>query len=58
MEADGAGGFHVHTAAGDTLHTMGVIAASGSFGNPYVPALPGQDGYTGQALHVADYLPE
>ncbi|GGP14422.1 NAD(P)/FAD-dependent oxidoreductase [Nonomuraea glycinis] len=55
VEADGAGGFLVHTAAGETLRTMGVIAASGSFGNPYIPALPGQDGYTGQALHVADY---
>lgn len=55
VEADGAGGFHVHTAAGDTLHTIGVIAASGSFGNPHIPTLPGQDGYTGQALHVADY---
>ncbi|QYC41862.1 putative oxidoreductase CzcO [Nonomuraea coxensis DSM 45129] len=55
VEADGAGGFLVHTAAGDTLRTMGVIAASGSFGNPCTPALPGQDGYTGQTLHVAGY---
>ncbi|GAA3695202.1 ArsO family NAD(P)H-dependent flavin-containing monooxygenase [Nonomuraea antimicrobica] len=55
VEADGAGGYLIHTAAGDTLPAMGVIAASGSFGNPYAPALPGQDGYTGQTLHVADY---
>ncbi|MFI9598095.1 flavin-containing monooxygenase [Nonomuraea sp. NPDC052265] len=55
VAADGSGGFLVHTAAGDTLRAMGVIAASGSFGNPYIPALPGQDDYTGQALHVADY---
>ncbi|MGW3353389.1 flavin-containing monooxygenase [Nonomuraea rubra] len=55
VEADGAGGFLVHTAAGETLRAMGVIAASGSFGNPYIPALPGQDGFTGQALHVAGY---
>ncbi len=45
----------MHAAAGETLRVMGVIAASGSFGNPYIPALPGQDGYTGQALHVAGY---
>ncbi|WP_433432229.1 flavin-containing monooxygenase [Nonomuraea sp. CA-141351] len=41
--------------SGDPLHAMGVVAASGSFGNPYVPALPGQDNFTGRALHVADY---
>ncbi|MGR6924346.1 flavin-containing monooxygenase [[Actinomadura] parvosata] len=55
VEADGAGGFLVHTAAGETLRAMGVIAATGSFGNPYTPALPGQDGFTGQALHVVGY---
>lgn len=52
VEADGAGGFLVHLSTGDTLHTLGVVAASGSFGNPHIPALPG---FTGQALHVADY---
>ncbi|MGP3916957.1 flavin-containing monooxygenase [Nonomuraea sp. 10N515B] len=55
VEADGSGGFLVHPSSGDTLQTMGVVAASGSFGNPYVPDLAGQDGFTGQALHVADY---
>ncbi|WP_188193553.1 flavin-containing monooxygenase [Nonomuraea sp. SYSU D8015] len=55
VEADGAGGFLVHSAGGDTLRAMGVVAASGSFGNPYVPVLPGQDDFTGQALHVAEY---
>ncbi|UBU14014.1 flavin-containing monooxygenase [Nonomuraea gerenzanensis] len=55
VEPDGAGGFLVHPASGDTLRTRGVVAATGSFGNPYTPALPGQDGFTGQALHVAGY---
>ncbi|WP_046469169.1 flavin-containing monooxygenase [Allosalinactinospora lopnorensis] len=55
VEADGDGGFHVRTTAGETLHTAGVVAASGSFGNPYTPVLPGQDGFTGRLLHVADY---
>ncbi|MFD8565214.1 flavin-containing monooxygenase [Streptosporangium canum] len=55
VQADGAGGFLVHTAGGETLRAAGVVAASGSFGNPYLPALPGQDGFTGQLLHVADY---
>ncbi len=31
------------------------MAATGSFGNPYVPALPGQDRFTGRLLHVASY---
>ncbi|MEU4269364.1 NAD(P)-binding domain-containing protein [Streptomyces sp. NPDC026092] len=32
-----------------------VVAASGSFGRPYRPSLPGLEAFTGQALHVADY---
>ncbi|MEU4718072.1 NAD(P)/FAD-dependent oxidoreductase [Nonomuraea dietziae] len=55
VEADGAGGFLVHIEGGDTLHTAGVVAASGSFGNPYAPELPGREDFTGQLLHVADY---
>lgn len=31
------------------------MAATGSFGNPYLPDLPGQDTFTGRMLHVADY---
>lgn len=53
VESDGAGGFLVHTGSGDTLHTRGVVAATGSFGNPYIPDLPGH--FTGQSLHVAAY---
>jgi putative flavoprotein involved in K+ transport len=53
VEADGVGGFIVHTASGDTLHTRSVVAATGSFGNPYIPHLPGH--FTGRSLHVAAY---
>ncbi|MFI7702463.1 flavin-containing monooxygenase [Nonomuraea sp. NPDC049480] len=55
VESDGAGAFLIHTEAGDTLRTAGVVAASGSFGNPHVPDLPGRGSFTGQLLHVADY---
>ncbi|MBB6349923.1 putative flavoprotein involved in K+ transport [Nonomuraea muscovyensis] len=55
VEPDGRGGFVVRTADGSQLHARGVVAASGSFGNPHVPALPGQDAFTGRLLHVADY---
>ncbi|WP_053206707.1 flavin-containing monooxygenase [Jiangella muralis] len=54
VEADGTG-FVVHTADGDAVPAAGVVAASGSFGNPTVPVLPGQDGFTGELLHVAAY---
>nr|BFE79468.1 hypothetical protein GCM10020093_020690 [Planobispora longispora] len=37
------------------LSAPGVIAASGSFGNPYLPVLPGQEDFTGQILHAAAY---
>ncbi|MEU8244780.1 hypothetical protein [Nonomuraea sp. NPDC048916] len=37
----------MHPASGDTLRARGVVAAGGSFGNPYTPTIPGQDGFTG-----------
>ncbi|WP_214317542.1 flavin-containing monooxygenase [Nonomuraea sediminis] len=46
-------GFVVHTADGQQIPAAGVVAATGSFGNPYVPDLPGH--FTGRKLHVADY---
>jgi putative flavoprotein involved in K+ transport len=35
--------------------TRTVVAATGSFGHPYLPAIPGQNHYRGRVLHVADY---
>jgi putative flavoprotein involved in K+ transport len=55
VQADGQAGFLVHTATGQTWHTVGVVAATGSFGHPYRPALPGQDRFTGRLQHVATY---
>ncbi|HEU5470651.1 MAG TPA: NAD(P)/FAD-dependent oxidoreductase [Actinophytocola sp.] len=54
VRADGAG-FLVHTAGGETIRGAGVVAASGSFGNPHLPELPRQEDFTGARLHVADY---
>lgn len=48
-------GFLVHTATGAALHTAGIVAASGAFGNPFRPIIPGDAEYTGRILHVADY---
>jgi putative flavoprotein involved in K+ transport len=55
VEADGQDGFVVHSAAGETWRARGVVAATGSFRNPYVPELPGQTEFTGRMLHVASY---
>ena len=53
VEASGRAGFVVHTAAGQSFPAAGVVAATGSFGHPYLPVLPGQDRFTGRLLHVA-----
>jgi putative flavoprotein involved in K+ transport len=55
VEAHDRAGFLVRTATGQAIHTAGVLAATGSFGNPYAPALPGQNLFTGRLLHVAGY---
>jgi len=55
VEVDGQGGFLVRTATGQRFGAAGVVAATGSFGNPHMPALPGQDRFTGRLLHVASY---
>jgi putative flavoprotein involved in K+ transport len=47
--------FVVVTADGRRLRAAGVVAASGSFSSPYRPAFPGQESFTGQLTHVADY---
>ncbi len=47
-------GFLVHT-QDETLAADGVVAASGTFGNPHLPRLPGQESFAGRCLHVADY---
>ena len=48
-------GFVVQVADGDPLVAAGIVAASGSFDNPHVPTLTGQQDFTGRQLHSADY---
>ncbi|GGL50085.1 oxidoreductase [Planomonospora parontospora subsp. antibiotica] len=50
-----SGGFIVELTDGTALSAPSVIAASGSFGNPHLPLLPGQETFTGQILHAAAY---
>lgn len=54
VEREGPG-FRVITEGKGTFHGSNVIAATGSFGKPYVPDLPGSSGYRGQLLHSFAY---
>jgi putative flavoprotein involved in K+ transport len=49
------GGFTVSTTDGAVVRGRMVVAASGGFGRPYRPALPGLDSFTGTVLHSAEY---
>ncbi|MFE2864880.1 flavin-containing monooxygenase [Embleya sp. NPDC059259] len=53
-EKDG-GGLVVETEAGSSLHTPFVVAATGGFGRPHIPALPGLDVFDGEVLHASRY---
>ncbi|MGB8381378.1 MAG: NAD(P)/FAD-dependent oxidoreductase [Dermatophilaceae bacterium] len=49
------GSFTVTLASGDQMTARALIGASGGFGRPVMPALPGAPEYTGRLLHAADY---
>ncbi|MCT6782000.1 NAD(P)/FAD-dependent oxidoreductase [Streptomyces sp. CS7] len=49
------GTFEVDLEGGGQLSARAVVAASGTFGRPHRPALPGLEEFTGQVLHAADY---
>ncbi|MBS2961359.1 NAD(P)/FAD-dependent oxidoreductase, partial [Klebsiella pneumoniae] len=44
-------GFEAVTASGQRYHARTLIAASGAFGMPYVPAIEGQERFRGRILH-------
>jgi putative flavoprotein involved in K+ transport len=47
--------FIVFTEDGRTLRASGIVAASGSFSNPYRPTFPSERAFTGELSHVAEY---
>jgi putative flavoprotein involved in K+ transport len=47
--------FEVELKGGARLSARAVVAASGSFGHPHRPVLPGLVQFTGQVLHAAEY---
>jgi putative flavoprotein involved in K+ transport len=48
-------GFVVETDDGRQLDAAGIVAASGSFSNPYRPTFPGEESFTADLSHVAAY---
>jgi putative flavoprotein involved in K+ transport len=52
------GDFVVVTADGRQLRAAAIVAASGSFSHPFRPSLPGEESFTGELSHVADYRNE
>ena len=47
--------FLVLTEDGRELAASGIVAASGSFSNPYRPRFPGEQAFSSELSHVADY---
>lgn len=48
-------GHFVARANGSEFAAPRLVAATGAFGRPHRPDLPGLDGFAGQVLHAADY---
>ncbi|WP_072814637.1 flavin-containing monooxygenase [Rhodococcus zopfii] len=49
---------HLYTATTDTRETFTaprIVAATGGFGSPAIPALPGQDRFAGTIIHASTY---
>ncbi|MGH4000647.1 MAG: flavin-containing monooxygenase [Pseudonocardiaceae bacterium] len=55
VTADDRGGFIAVLADGGSVVGDAVIAASGSFQNPFVPHIRGRQDFAGRVLHVAGY---
>ena len=47
--------FRVTTNGAGCYIASTVVAATGFFGHPYLPAIPGRNEYRGRVLHVAEY---
>ncbi len=48
-------GFKVKTLAGDTFRALTIINATGSFNNPFIPAIAGVEVFQGTTLHSSEY---
>ncbi|REJ11684.1 MAG: monooxygenase [Paenibacillaceae bacterium] len=48
-------GFSIRTAAGNEYEARTIINATGSFHNPYIPAISGMENFQGEILHSSSY---
>jgi putative flavoprotein involved in K+ transport len=55
VRAAADGTFTLALESGGELSARGVVAASGTFGSPHHPALPGLEDFVGTVLHAAEY---
>ncbi|WP_280461289.1 flavin-containing monooxygenase [Nocardia carnea] len=55
VASTGGEGFAVTAASGAVFTAPRVIAATGAFGSPFLPAVPDQDGFGGRVLHASEY---
>lgn len=49
------GGWRVRTADGAERRSRALVVASGTFGSPYTPEIPGAEAFRGEMLHAAAY---
>lgn len=47
--------FEVLTESGETFHARTIINATGSFNNPFIPFIKGQETFQGRIIHSSDY---
>ena len=50
------GGFQLKSASGQHWYARAVVFATGTWRNPYIPAISGRDVFSGQQLHSAFYV--
>jgi len=50
------GAFVAHAGDGSSYDGRTVVAATGSFGRPFVPELPGRDAFRGRLMHSNEYF--
>lgn len=47
--------FRLQTTGNNLYFARSIVAATGFFGRPFIPALPGSDQYRGTIMHIAQY---
>jgi cation diffusion facilitator CzcD-associated flavoprotein CzcO len=56
-EVDPAGGWRVHTRAGETIECAALVLAMGPLHRPMIPDVPGLDRFRGRSFHSSEWDP-